>query len=70
MYICNCEGVTERQIRIAIQNGADSMSALRDQLSVASNCGKCARDVKCMLRDTAQMSSCANGGSFSELAAA
>ncbi len=51
MYICNCEGVTERQIRSAARLGACSMRDLREGLCVAQNCGKCASDVKAILRD-------------------
>lgn len=52
MYVCLCKGVTDSQIRTAIHNGADSMRALRETLEVGSQCGKCARDCKTLLKDS------------------
>ncbi|MEM9385211.1 MAG: bacterioferritin-associated ferredoxin [Pseudomonadota bacterium] len=42
MYICICNGVTDREIREAVAAGADSVDALREELGVASCCGTCA----------------------------
>jgi bacterioferritin-associated ferredoxin len=42
MYVCLCSGITDKQIRRAIADGAGSLQALRDQLGVASQCGGCA----------------------------
>ncbi len=42
MYICICKGITDRQIRQAVNDGAASLKDLRKQLGVASQCGKCA----------------------------
>jgi bacterioferritin-associated ferredoxin len=41
MYICLCYGVTENEIREAVQDGACSLSELRQQLGVSAACGKC-----------------------------
>lgn len=41
MYICLCNGVTEKQVRRAIAGGATSLQSLRDELGVASQCGGC-----------------------------
>jgi bacterioferritin-associated ferredoxin len=41
MYVCLCQGVTDRQIRQSIEEGADTLRALRQQLGVMSQCGKC-----------------------------
>lgn len=43
MYVCICQAVTEKQVRDAVDNGVQSLSALREHLGVASECGKCAR---------------------------
>ena len=51
MYVCNCEGVTEREIRQAVRLGACSMRALETSLCVAQNCGKCAPEVRVILRE-------------------
>jgi bacterioferritin-associated ferredoxin len=42
MYICLCRGVTDRQIKAAIDDGAQTLSHLRKNLGVAGQCGKCA----------------------------
>ncbi|MDJ0871533.1 MAG: (2Fe-2S)-binding protein [Gammaproteobacteria bacterium] len=42
MYVCICNAVTDRDIREAVQQGALSLKALREQLQVATCCGRCA----------------------------
>lgn len=58
MYVCLCKGITDTQIRAAIQDGASSVRDLRNTLGVASQCGKCGiltRDiVRESLNDRAQ----------------
>ncbi|WP_372863411.1 bacterioferritin-associated ferredoxin [Spongiibacter sp.] len=41
MYVCLCKGITDTQIRDAIDNGQSNFSALRRELDLASQCGKC-----------------------------
>lgn len=41
MYICLCNGITEKQIRRAIAAGANTLQSLHDELGVASQCGSC-----------------------------
>jgi bacterioferritin-associated ferredoxin len=41
MYVCICKGITDTQIRTAVEDGASSMRELRNNLGVASQCGKC-----------------------------
>lgn len=53
MYICLCKGVTDHQIRDAIADGACSMRDLRAALDVANQCGKCGRDCKSLLAESA-----------------
>ena len=56
MYVCVCKGITDTQIRAAVENGADSLREVCDTLGVASQCGKCivlTRDiVRATLMDT------------------
>ena len=50
MYVCLCNGITDRQIRPAVEEGASSMRELRQQLGVCGNCGRCgpeAREILC-----------------------
>ena len=51
MYVCLCKGITDNQIKDAINQGACSMRDLRSDLDVATQCGKCARDCKSILLD-------------------
>jgi bacterioferritin-associated ferredoxin len=41
MYVCICKGITDTQIRAAVQDGAGSIREVRNSLGVASQCGKC-----------------------------
>jgi bacterioferritin-associated ferredoxin len=51
MYICLCHGVTDRDIRTCIDDGANSMRDLRQQLGVGTQCGKCACHVRAILKE-------------------
>jgi bacterioferritin-associated ferredoxin len=51
MYICICNAVTDRDIRRCAERGACSLRDLRDELGVASNCGKCKQAAKAVLRE-------------------
>jgi bacterioferritin-associated ferredoxin len=41
VYVCLCNGITERDIRNCVQQGACCMSDLRRELGVANQCGCC-----------------------------
>ena len=41
MYICLCQGVTDRQIRQAVDSGVQTLAELSAFLGVASQCGRC-----------------------------
>ena len=48
MYVCICKGITDTQIRTAVEDGARSLREVHNSLGVASQCGKCgiiARDI-------------------------
>lgn len=42
MYVCVCQGVTEKHIDVAVRNGARRLRDLRQQLGVTTECGRCA----------------------------
>ncbi|APV51080.1 hypothetical protein BWI17_16140 [Betaproteobacteria bacterium GR16-43] len=50
MYICNCNAVTESEIRGAVELGCATLHDLRRDLGVATCCGKCAPDARKLLR--------------------
>ncbi len=47
MYVCLCKGITDSQIRSAIEDDAQSLRDLRDDLGVMTQCGQCA----CLTKD-------------------
>lgn len=52
MYVCLCKGITDTQIRAAVQDGASSMQELRNTLGIASQCGKCGILARDIVRDS------------------
>ncbi len=52
MYICLCYGITDQQIRECVAQGACSLQDLREQLGIASCCGRCACYAEDVLQDT------------------
>ncbi len=42
MYVCLCKGITDSQIREAVNGGANSLGQVQRELGAATNCGKCA----------------------------
>ncbi len=57
MYVCVCQAVTSKQLAVTIAQGATTMKALRNELGVATCCGKCAPDVRSQLQQA-----CSNPG--------
>ena len=53
MYVCICNGITDKQIRSAVAGGANSLQSLRDELGVASQCGSCTDHAMSLLQDNA-----------------
>jgi len=41
VYICICNGVTDHQIREAVENGCASLAELTMRTGCGSNCGSC-----------------------------
>ena len=56
MFVCICNGITERQIREEIARGATSLPELSAVLGIASGCGICAASA-CELLDSARADS-------------
>ncbi|HEX4049494.1 MAG TPA: bacterioferritin-associated ferredoxin [Steroidobacteraceae bacterium] len=51
MYVCICRGITDSQIRRAVEQGAASLSELRRELAVAACCGRCAPMAREIIRE-------------------
>ncbi|MGL5565869.1 MAG: (2Fe-2S)-binding protein, partial [Plesiomonas sp.] len=43
MYVCLCRGITDTQIRKAVQSGSSEFRQLKQSLEVGAQCGKCVR---------------------------
>ena len=41
MYVCICNGVTDRQIREAVEAGCDTVAELTMRTGCGSTCGTC-----------------------------
>jgi bacterioferritin-associated ferredoxin len=54
MYVCLCKGITDTQIRAAVEDGASSLREVRSTLGVASQCGKCGILTSQIVRETLQ----------------
>ncbi len=52
MYVCICKGITDTQIRAAVEDGASSLREVRNTLGVASQCGKCGLLTREIVRET------------------
>ncbi len=52
MYVCLCKGITDTQIRAAVEDGASSLRDVRTTLGVASQCGKCGIQTREIVRET------------------
>lgn len=54
MYICICKQITDTQIHQEIENGATTLAELSKRLGVATQCGKCGRCARNMIRRKAR----------------
>ena len=51
MYVCLCRGITDQDIKNAIAGGAESFREIREQLDLATCCGRCAPEAKSIIND-------------------
>jgi len=51
MYICICNGISERVVREAAADGVRSLSELTRRTGCAGNCGSCADLAEQVLRE-------------------
>ncbi len=51
MIVCICNNVSDRDIRKAVATGMTTMSELRQNLGVATCCGKCNACARQVLRE-------------------
>jgi bacterioferritin-associated ferredoxin len=51
MYVCVCRAVSDSKIRQAVEQGACTMRALKDQLGVGSVCGRCVPEARQLINE-------------------
>ena len=52
MYVCNCNGIREREVRAAIDAGAQRPAEIFRACDAAAQCARCVCDMRKMLDDT------------------
>ncbi len=50
MYVCICKGITDSQIRQTVAASGGSLRAVRNELGVMTQCGKCALQTRDIIR--------------------
>lgn len=51
MYVCICNKVSDKDIKVSIQEGATTMRALYKEHNIGSQCGKCCQCAKKVLNN-------------------
>jgi bacterioferritin-associated ferredoxin len=54
MYVCNCNGIRERDVNQAIQAGAQKPADVFRHCQGAAQCAKCVCDMRCMIQASRQ----------------
>jgi bacterioferritin-associated ferredoxin len=57
MYVCVCKAVTDKQIKLAIEEGACTRRQLYQCTGAGNVCGKCTSHIKQMLDENLQLPS-------------
>lgn len=50
MYVCNCAGVTRKELSCHLQQGIAGLKALQAERGLCRGCGKCTREVRAVLK--------------------
>ena len=50
MYVCVCKAITDKELRLAIEEGAKTTQSLREKLGCINQWGMCEQQV-CEIRD-------------------
>ena len=50
MYVCNCNGIRERDVRAALENGAERPSQVFRHYAAKPQCAKCVCDMRRMIQ--------------------
>ncbi|WP_420497097.1 (2Fe-2S)-binding protein [Sneathiella sedimenti] len=53
MYICLCNGLTDRDIKSAVASGAQRIANVYESLGAAPQCAKCTTNIRDIIRESA-----------------
>jgi len=51
MFVCICKGITEQNVRDAVDSGSQNIKLLKEQLAVGSQCGTCVTHAKQLINE-------------------
>ena len=51
MYVCLCRGITDQDIKDAMEDGAMTYREVREQLDLGTCCGRCASEAKSIISE-------------------
>lgn len=54
MYVCNCNGIREREVRAAIEAGASRPAEIFKRCEAKPRCARCVCDMRQMINDQAE----------------
>ncbi len=54
MYVCNCNGIREREVRAAIDAGARKPAHIFAHAKCEAQCARCVCDMRRMIQDNRQ----------------
>ncbi len=54
MYVCNCNGIREREVRTAIEQGARRPADVFRHCQTEAQCAKCVCDMRRMIDESRQ----------------
>lgn len=53
MFVCLCNAITDKDIKNAVlENGVGNMRDLKEQFSIANQCGKCVQQAQLIIDST------------------
>ena len=50
MYVCNCNGITERMVSVALKAGAQTWDEVHAHFECTPCCGKCSTELSATIR--------------------
>ena len=51
MLVCNCRGINEKQVKVAVKAGATHWADVHTHFGTEPSCGKCACEIKQAIAD-------------------